>query len=593
MEGSLWKNLGVYHVRKGEFDCARSVYEEGLESVRTVRDFGVIFDEYASFEESVVEKIASTFGEEDNSNNIDQCGDDEADDLDILVGDASDSDRQHTSVELALARAEHLMERRPLLLNRVLLRQNPHNVGEWLRRASLYQSNDRTRDAVAALEEAVTTVKSREAVNGNPCELWMALAKIHEDEGDLVSSRKVFCRVCVEDGYYFVNTDDLAQCHAAGVEMELRHDNFPEALRLARQSVAAKTKTARSLRLWNLVLDLEESLGTLETTRSAYERVLHMKIATPQMVLNYASFLIDHNYFEDAFATYEKGVSLFSFTANNTAAVQIWKTYLDAFIKRYKGTKLERTRDLFERCLSTCPAADASQFYTLYAQFEENHTPILKRVLEVLERMCTAIPLQEKLTAYKLYILKTRQFLGATKTRSVYEAAIAACDDADAATLCLEFSKMELNLGEVERARTVLRYGAALVDPERDRGGYWAQWHDFEVAQGDEETFREMLRVKRSVVVRFSTVNYNAKEMGSIVEDVRREEDVVQEIVEREGVELKKGGAVGTGGHGTPALGGFVSGEKRKFDGGGLEEVERRVVKLRSVVGEEIDLDDC
>jgi hypothetical protein len=37
-------------------------------------------------------------------------------------------------VELRLARLEHLMERRPLLLSSVLLRQNPHNVVEWLKR---------------------------------------------------------------------------------------------------------------------------------------------------------------------------------------------------------------------------------------------------------------------------------------------------------------------------------------------------------------------------------------------------------------------------------------------------------------------------
>jgi len=39
-------------------------------------------------------------------------------------------------VDLRLARLEHLMERRPLLLSSVLLRQNPHNVVEWLKRVS-------------------------------------------------------------------------------------------------------------------------------------------------------------------------------------------------------------------------------------------------------------------------------------------------------------------------------------------------------------------------------------------------------------------------------------------------------------------------
>jgi hypothetical protein len=42
-------------------------------------------------------------------------------------------------LELLLARFEHLIERRPLLLNSVLLRQNPHNVQEWHNRVLLYE----------------------------------------------------------------------------------------------------------------------------------------------------------------------------------------------------------------------------------------------------------------------------------------------------------------------------------------------------------------------------------------------------------------------------------------------------------------------
>ena len=42
-------------------------------------------------------------------------------------------------LEMRLARLEYLMDRRPLLLNRVLLRQNPHNVQEWLKRVKLYE----------------------------------------------------------------------------------------------------------------------------------------------------------------------------------------------------------------------------------------------------------------------------------------------------------------------------------------------------------------------------------------------------------------------------------------------------------------------
>ena len=45
---------------------------------------------------------------------------------------------EDTDLELRLARFEQLIARRPLLLNSVLLRQNPHNVHEWHKRVKLY-----------------------------------------------------------------------------------------------------------------------------------------------------------------------------------------------------------------------------------------------------------------------------------------------------------------------------------------------------------------------------------------------------------------------------------------------------------------------
>lgn len=50
-------------------------------------------------------------------------------------------------------------------------------------------------------------------------------------------------------------------------------------------------KVHKSLKLWSFYVDLEESLGTLESTRAVYERILDLRIATPQIILNYAYLL--------------------------------------------------------------------------------------------------------------------------------------------------------------------------------------------------------------------------------------------------------------------------------------------------------------
>ena len=63
-----------------------------------------------------------------------------------------------------LARLEHLMERRPLLLSSVVLRQNPHNVHEWHKRAKLFKDNPTKK--ILAYTEAVKTVDPEKVCRG-------------------------------------------------------------------------------------------------------------------------------------------------------------------------------------------------------------------------------------------------------------------------------------------------------------------------------------------------------------------------------------------------------------------------------------------
>lgn len=113
----------------------------------TVRDFTQVFDSYAQFEESMIAAKMETTAE---------MGQDEEGVCRFNIGHdpcftplvlhtlscvpllTDDID-----LELRLARFEELIARRPLLLNSVLLRQNPHNVHEWHKRVKLYEGNPR------------------------------------------------------------------------------------------------------------------------------------------------------------------------------------------------------------------------------------------------------------------------------------------------------------------------------------------------------------------------------------------------------------------------------------------------------------------
>ena len=596
MEGTLWTKLAQFHIRMGEFELARSIYEEAMESVVRVRDFSLIFDGYIKFEEGVIEAMMAMMNEdeEENENETDEgkSSEEDAEDLDILLGDtalkqkANEGEEENLSadIELALARAENLMSRRPLLLNYVLLRQNPHNVGEWLRRAELYLKLDQSSQAIASLEESVKIVNSRQAVNGSPAELYKTLANIYEEnQRDVSKARSVYERICNETPEFkFRESEDLAQCYTAWIEMELRVEKWDDALSIARRSIAhvpAANGTkitkglVKSLRLWNLLLDLEESLGTLQTTKDAYNRLIEIKVASPAHIMNFASYLTEKKYHEECFTAYERGLEMFSFP--HPGAKILWKDYLVAFQKRYSGTKIHRMRELCDRCLESCLPEDASEFFILYGKFEEDYG-LTKRALGVYERMCTVVPPGEKFTSYQLYIAKTIKYLGITATRPIYENAIAALEDGPAATICCEFAKMEASLQEIERARAAFTYGAQLADPRRNPE-YWGEWHSFEVSHGNEETFREMLRVKRGVQAAFSTVNYNAAEMGAGAPQEKNltNEEAMEMIAAREGVE-------DVSQQDKSRVSGFVQG-KRTAEIKDLDEVERRAAKLRKV----------
>ena len=38
-----------------------------------------------------------------------------------------------------------------------------------------------------------------------------------------------------------------------------------------------------------------------QSTKAVYNRIIDLKIATPQIIINYGLFLEEHNYFEEAF----------------------------------------------------------------------------------------------------------------------------------------------------------------------------------------------------------------------------------------------------------------------------------------------------
>jgi len=74
---------------------------------------------------------------------------------------------------------------------------------------------------------------------------------------------------------------------------------------------------------------------------------------------------------------------------------------------------------------------------------------------------------------------------------------------------------METKLGEIDRARAIYGHCSQMCDP-RVNAKFWNTWKDFEVRHGNEDTLREMLRIKRSVQHQYNTqVNMMSAQMLS------------------------------------------------------------------------------
>ena len=430
-QGKLWNALAQYYIRSGLFEKARDIHEEAIASVMTIKDFSLIFDAYAQSEERLINSKMES---------------------DSLTED------EELELELRLARYENLIERRPLLLNAVALKQNPHNVEEWHKKVKLLEG--KPLEIVKAYSEAVQTVDPNQAI-GKVESLWIEFAKFYEINEQIEDAREIFEKAVLAS---YAKVNDLANVWCEYAEMELRNENFENALQIMQKATAVPAKKAsfhdqsepvqnrvyRSLKLWSMYADLEESLGTFKSTKAVYDQIMNLRIATPQIIMNYALFLEENNYFEEAFKIYERGISMFKWPN----VYDLWNVYLTKFLSRYGGSKLERARDLFEQCLEGCPKENAKTFYLLYAKLEEDHG-LVKHAMSIYNRAVEEVLPKNKFEIFNIYIKKAAELFGVTYTRQIYERAIEVLSDNEAIEMCLRFADLEKKLGEIDRARAL------------------------------------------------------------------------------------------------------------------------------------------
>ena len=395
----LWTALAEVYTRQGLFERARSIYAEALEAVNTVRDLAIVFDAYTQHEEGVIEgkmaeleslqtELDASVADESNNNNNNNSsanGSGSASTESVSARKARFAaalSACEQEVDLRMMRLDKLIASRPLLVNTVLLRQNPHNVPEWLNRVKLCGGDPARTVSTFAL--AVATVDPALA-DGQAQMLWARFAAFYQRHKQWGDARSVYVRAVAAP---YPTAEALAFVWLKWAEMELAAGKPRRALAVLQRATTpprdyrsagsssssagsassqASASVYKNTRLWAFLADLQESLGPLDAARAVYERMMQLRVITPALLLNYAKLLEEHKHYEDAFRAYEKGAALFPYPA----VAPVWTAYLRKFVDRYGGAKLERTRDLFEQALAAAPQEFCRPIYLLYAQFEE------------------------------------------------------------------------------------------------------------------------------------------------------------------------------------------------------------------------------
>ncbi|KAJ0168751.1 Pre-mRNA-splicing factor SYF1 [Colletotrichum tanaceti] len=505
--GKLWCGLATYWIRRGNFERARDVFEEAITTVMTVRDFTLVFDSYTEFEESIIGALMEVASDRADKGIVDEEADFELD--------------------IRMLRFEQLMDRRPFLLNDVILRQNPNNVSEWEKRVALW--GDNKFEVVQTYTTAIATIQPKKAI-GAFHQLWANYAKFYERGGDVRNARVIMEKAVKVP---FKSVAELADMWIEWAEMELRNENFDDAVRIMAKAVQAPKRSTvdyfdetlspqqrvhKSWKLWSFYVDLVESVSSLEDTRKVYERIFELRIATPQTMVNYANLLEEHQYYEESFKIYERGLDLFSYPV----AFELWNLYLTKAVDRKIG--IERLRDLFEQAIEDCPPKFAKVIYLMYGNLEEERG-LARHAMRIYERATRAVADEDRADMFNFYITKSASNFGLPSTRPIYEKAISTLPDNEARDMCLKFADMEKRLGEIDRARAIYGHASQFCDP-RTSPDFWAKWEAFEVQHGNEDTFKEMLRIKRSVQAQYNTdVNFIASQ--ALARSQRRPEESI------------------------------------------------------------------
>lgn len=537
----LYLKLVEYFMLKDNHSKVRYYFEKGLQDCLTVSDFTTLFESYLEFEEMVLLDLSNKLESEKYSKDL------------VL------------ELDLRMYNFENLVASRKILLNDMMIRQNPNNLDEWFKRIEYYEKDNKLTEMLTTYANALGTVNPLKAhsisnnINHTLPKLWIRYALFYGSKGDISTANLIFGKSVQSE---FKSPDDLVELYIAWSNMHLDGGNADAAIDVLEQvctgednpnaysdtSVKIQYRVGKSTELWSHYIDVLEASVTdtddkssIERVCDAYNKAIGLKVASVLTFINYANFLEEMKLVERSFTVYELGIQSFS---DPKLKYQIWNVYLSKAMNFIQN--VERVRDLFEQCIfgvrngtkkGGCPGRLCKPLFLLYIKFEEQNGSYLNalRLLEqCVQRMgedlrSRSISKKEiealrndKYEIYNLMLSKAKKLGDNDEIRRLYEQVI---NDVDlplprTVEFGFQFIDLETLLKQFNRARSIFKFICLLEHPDAAiMNNLWSKWKEFELNHGSETSFKDMLRFKRTLEVEFKSKGIildNTKNIGFV-----------------------------------------------------------------------------
>ena len=515
--GNLWVTLANYYIKIGLIEKAREIFEEALEKVLTPRDFSLIYNSYLNFEQEMM-KQNLFYNNDINNDNYELTDNKENKNLQSLelnelenalnelnIKESDDNKKEEKFKKEKLLekqsqdksnlqkfnfiRVNNLIQRRPFLKNSTILRRNPNNVSEWLKRIELMKEKKDLNLIKNLYEECLNTIKINLAY-GRLSEIYISYANFFEENNNIKKANEIYYKGC---NLNFKNTEENVNMWCLWCEMNVRQKRYQDAYHIIKfictNNANKYYKYNKNIKLWSLYVDLEMNLNQNNEKQIIYiySKMIEYKIANIETIFNFIIYLESIKNYEKIYNIYEQSLDLFRWPNSYDICI----CYLVDFINHYKSDKTEIFRDIIQNIIIL--SGHLKIFYYIYAFYEEKYG-LYNHCIDILKEASQNVKEEEKPEIHSVIIAKCAKYFGIGKVRLAFDDAMNNLEKSYVLEIGLKYISIEIKLKEINRARGIFKYLGKLFNPDNKeyKEEFWEMWDNFEKIYGDSITYQEM-----------------------------------------------------------------------------------------------------